>query len=219
MKKAEILNQLAQIGVVAVVRGESEKRAVEVADACIKGGVKAVEITYTLLEASDVIKKLKHKNKGNMDVVIGAGTVLDAQTARLAILSGADFIVSPSFSLETAKLCNRYHIPYIPGCMSIAEIIQASEAGCDVIKLFPSRFYTPEIINDIKAPLPNVEIMPSGGISLNNIGKWFEKGAMVVGVGGQLSSGTPRDIQEAAAKFVETVKEVRKRQEDKDVFQ
>lgn len=219
MKKASILNKIASIGVVAVVRAENEQRAVEVSNACIRGGVKAVEITYTLPEASDVIKKLKAKDGGDDGIVIGAGTVLDAQTARLAIISGADFIVSPSFNLETAKLCNRYHIPYIPGCMSITEIVQASEAGCDVIKLFPSRFYTPEIINDIKAPLPHVEVMPSGGMNLNNIGEWIEKGAIVAGVGGQLTSGTAEEIIETAGKLVGTVQKVRSRKKDMGVPQ
>ncbi|WP_058309063.1 bifunctional 2-keto-4-hydroxyglutarate aldolase/2-keto-3-deoxy-6-phosphogluconate aldolase [Gracilibacillus massiliensis] len=209
MKKTEILNRLVHVGIIAVVRGESKKRAIEVSSACINGGVKAIEITYTLPEASDVIKKLKANNEDNNEVVIGAGTVLDSQTARLAILSGAEFIVSPSFDFETAKLCNRYHIPYIPGCMSITEIVKASEAGCDVIKLFPSRFFTPAIVNDIKAPLPNVEVMPSGGVNLNNIEEWINKGAIVAGVGGQLTNGTSKEIIETAEKFVRIVKEAR----------
>lgn len=218
MKKVKVLNQLADLGLVAVVRGESSNRAIEVSDACISGGVKAIEITYTLSEASNVISDLKNKYKEVEDVVIGAGTVLDCETARLAILSGADFIVSPSFDSETARLCNRYHIPYIPGCMSITEIVKASESGCDVIKLFPSRFFTPDIIKDIKAPIPNIEIMPSGGIDLTNIEKWFEQGALCAGIGGQLTNGTVEEITAVAQEFTELVGTARKSHESRSVL-
>lgn len=218
MKKARILNQLADLGLVAVVRGDNADGAIEISDACISGGVKAIEITYTLSEASNVIMELNSKYKNSEDVVIGAGTVLDGETARLAILSGANFIVSPAFDNKVARLCNRYHIPYIPGCMSITEIVKASEAGCDVIKLFPSRLFTPEMIKDIKSPIPTVEIMPSGGVDLENVSDWFKQGALCVGVGGQLTNGTTDEIREVAKEFVEVVKETRNNHESRSVL-
>lgn len=209
MRKISILNQLSEAGIVAVVRTKSVAEAEMVSQACVQGGVTSLEITYTLPEASDVIKTLKQKNDGRM--LVGAGTVLDSQTARMAILSGADFVVSPAFDLETAKICNRYHIPYIPGCMTLTEMIRASEAGCDMIKLFPSRVYPPEFIKDIKAPIPDIEIMPTGGIGLHNVEEWISNGASVVGVGGKLTKGTAEEITETARQFSQKVSSAKQR--------
>ena len=186
MKKIDILNKLLKAGVVSVVRGASREIAENTAIACIEGDVKAIELTFTAPEADKIIASLKEKYSNDPDVCIGAGTVLDPVTARIAIMAGADFIVSPTFDQETAEICNLYQIPYLPGCMTITEIKDALKAGVDIVKLFPGSAFGPSIIGAFKAPLPHVNIMPTGGVSLENMKDWFKAGVITVGVGGNL---------------------------------
>lgn len=197
----------------AVVRADSEEQAVKIAEACILGGISSIEITFTVKNADKVISLLKEKFTSK-ELIVGAGTVLDSETARIAILAGAEYIVSPGFDLETAKLCNRYQIPYMAGCMTITEIIKAMEAGVDIIKLFPGSAYGPGIVKDIKAPLPQAPIMPTGGVSLDNVDKWIKNGCVAVGVGGSLIEGAKtgdyESITEKAKAFVAKVLEARK---------
>lgn len=204
MKKIRILNRLSESGVVAVVRTKSVAEAGEISEACLAGGITALEITYTLPEAAEVIKGLKQDREIN-ELLVGAGTVLDSQTARMAILAGADFIVSPAFDAETSRVCNRYHIPYIPGCLTVTEMVKAAEAGCDIIKLFPSGAVSPTFIKDVKAPLPDLEIMPTGGIGLHNVEEWIANGALAVGVGGKLTFGTADEIADKARQISRAV--------------
>ncbi|MEW9674125.1 bifunctional 2-keto-4-hydroxyglutarate aldolase/2-keto-3-deoxy-6-phosphogluconate aldolase [Ammoniphilus sp. 3BR4] len=209
MKKWDILKKVADIGVVAVVRAESVEQAKEISYACADGGITAIEVTYTVPGATEVIQALKAGRRASQ-LIVGAGTVLDAETARISILAGADFVVSPGFDLESAKLCHRYQVPYMAGCMTITEMIRALEAGCDIIKLFPGSAFGPSFIKDVKAPLLQVNLMPTGGVSLDNIADWIRNGAVAVGVGGQLTKGTPEQIRETARKYVEKVNEARK---------
>ena len=202
MKKFEVLKKISDVGVVAVVRGNSIEEAINISKACIAGGVTAIEVTYTNPMATEIIKKLTTEDK----IVLGAGTVLDSETARIAIMAGAKYIVSPGFDLETAKLCNRYQVAYMPGCMTITEMITAMESGADIIKLFPGSAFGPSFIKGVKAPLPQINIMPTGGVSLDNVDQWIKNGVIAVGVGGQLTGGTPNEITETAKKFVEKVK-------------
>ena len=202
MKKFEILKKISDVGVVAVVRGNSIDEAISISKACINGGVTAIEVTYTNPMATEIIKELTKEE----DIVLGAGTVLDSETARIAIMAGARYIVSPGFDLETAKLCNRYQVAYMPGCMTITEMITAMESGADIIKLFPGSAFGPSFIKGVKAPLPQINIMPTGGVSLDNVDQWIKNGVIAVGVGGQLTGGTPSEITETAKKFVEKVK-------------
>ena len=155
MKRIRVLSALKKCGVVAVVRGTSKEIGVKISESCIKGNVKAIEVTYTNKYANEIIKDLSEKYIKNDDVVIGAGTVLDAETARMAILSGAEYIVSPSFNKDTAKLCNRYNVAYIPGVMTLNEIVSAYESGVEVVKLFPGNTFGQGYISSIKAPLPH----------------------------------------------------------------
>lgn len=209
--KMETLNKITDVGVVAVVRAENEEMAEKISKACIEGGINAIEVTFTVPNADKVISLLKEKFKDGL--VVGAGTVLDSETARIAILAGSEYIVSPGFDLETAKLCNRYQIPYMAGCMTITEVIRAMEAGVDIIKLFPGSAYGPSIVKDIKAPLPQVPIMPTGGVSLENVHEWINNGCVAVGVGGKLIEGAKTgdymQVTEMAKKFVERVKAAR----------
>ena len=187
MIKINTLRALKECGVVAVVRGNSKEVGVEISKACVKGGVKSLEVTYTNKFANDIIKELSEIYEGQDDVVIGAGTVLDAETARAAMLAGAKYIVSPAFDLETAKICNRYKVPYLPGIMTINEIITAHEAGVDFVKLFPGSAFGQGYVKAIKGPLPYANIMVTGGVNIDNIDSWIKAGVDAVGIGGELN--------------------------------
>ncbi len=207
--KINTLNEITKTGVVAVIRAETAEEAEKIADACLKGGISAVEITFTVPGASRVLESLRERFAGK-SLILGAGTVLDSETARIAILSGAEYIVSPSFDRDTAKLCNRYQIPYMPGCMTITEIVQAMEAGADIIKVFPGSAFGPDYIKAIKGPLPQAVLMPTGGVSLENVQQWIKNGCVAVGVGGDLTGGAKTGnyalVEETAGKFVEQVR-------------
>lgn len=187
MFKMRVLKALYKCGIVAVVRGTTKEVGIRISESCINGGVNAIEITYTNKFANEIIKELSEKYKNCEDIVIGAGSVLDAETARMAILAGAQYVVSPSFNRETAKLCNRYNVPYIPGIMTINEIVSAYESGVDIIKLFPGNAFGQGYISSVKGPLPHANIMVTGGVNLDNIGTWAKAGASLVGIGGELN--------------------------------
>lgn len=213
MDKSNTILELKKQGVVAVIRGESLKEGIEISKACISGNLKSIELAYTNPNASEIIKELTNIYKNDKDVLIGAGTVLDAETARMAILAGAKYIVSPSFNKETSIMCNRYAVPYIPGCMTIKEIIEAMEMGSEIIKLFPGSCFGQDYIGAIKAPLPQASIMVTGGVKLDNINSWFKAGVDAVGVGGELnklgSNGEFNKITEIAEEYVRKVKMAR----------
>lgn len=211
MKKMERLTRIEHAGVVAVVREDSQKRAIEAAHAVIKGGIKGIEVTFSVPQADQVIAQLKEEYQNDSSVVIGVGTVLDAVTARLAILAGAEFIVSPCFDQATAEMCNFYQVPYMPGCMTITEMQQAMKSGADIVKLFPANNFTPQMIKAAKAPLPHVNIMPNGGVNLENIAAWKQAGAIVVGVGGNLFKGVKDEnyelVSQTAKQYIEVWRE------------
>jgi len=187
MKKINVLGAIAEGGLVAVVRAENSGAAEKIASACFAGGLTAVEITYTVPGASEIISDLNRAYGKKM--LLGAGTVLDPETARAAILAGAQFVVSPCLNTDTARLCNRYQIPYIPGVMTVKEAVEALELGCDMLKVFPGEVFGPQIIKAINGPLPQASLMPTGGVSLENVDQWIRAGAVAVGVGGQLTAG------------------------------
>lgn len=187
--KYEIISKMKHNGIVAVVRGKSKQEAVAISSAIIEGGIKNIEATFTTPDNLEVIRELSQKFADNNDVVIGAGTVLDAITARLAILAGAKFIVSPAFDKETAKICNLYGITYYPGCATQTEITTAMQYGCEIIKVFPGGLLKPSFIKDTHGPIPHVELMPSGGVNIDNVGEWVKSGAFAVSIGSALSAG------------------------------
>jgi len=211
MRKFNILNKLTDVGVVAVIRANDETEAIEMAKACLAGGIKGIELTFTTPGADHVIQALTKTFKDEM--LIGAGTVLDSETARIAILAGANYIISPGFDEATAKLCNRYQIPYLPGCMTITEMIRAMEAGCDIIKLFPGNAFGPDFIKAVKGPLPQINIMPTGGVNLSNAHEWIQAGCIAVGIGSDLTApaktGDFAGVTELAKQFVTKVKKAR----------
>ncbi|MDR3190671.1 MAG: bifunctional 2-keto-4-hydroxyglutarate aldolase/2-keto-3-deoxy-6-phosphogluconate aldolase [Lactobacillaceae bacterium] len=208
MKKTDILGNLEKAGVIAVVRAATAQEALDSCDALVAGGVNGLELTFTVPNADQVIKTLSEKYAGT-DVVVGAGTVLDSITARLAIMAGAQYVVSPSFDLATSKICNLYQIPYLPGCMTVTEIKNAMENGVDIVKLFPGSAFGPDFVKAVKAPLPHANIMPTGGVNLDNMADWFANGVITVGVGGSLVSGTPAQITEKAAKYIAKLNEIK----------
>ena len=206
MKKFDILNQISKIGVVAVVRGNSKEEAIKIADACIAGGVTCIELTYTVPGARAIIEALVEKYAGNKEVVIGAGSVLDPETCKGAIEAGAKFIVAPSFNENVAKLANRYQIPYVPGTQTIKEIVTAMEYGSDVIKIFPGDILGPRFVKDVKGPLPYANLMPSGGVDIDNIKDWVKAGVVAVSAGSSLTAGAKKGdfalVTETAKKFI-----------------
>ncbi|ASN06714.1 bifunctional 2-keto-4-hydroxyglutarate aldolase/2-keto-3-deoxy-6-phosphogluconate aldolase [Virgibacillus necropolis] len=207
MQSYHILSQMIANKLALVIRGDNLAMAEETAEACVKGGIKTLEVTFTVPKAGRLLEALG--DKYNDDVLVGAGTVLDSETARVAILSGAKFIVSPGFDVDTAKLCNRYAIPYLPGCMSVNEIIHAIEYGVSVVKLFPGNAFDPSFIKNIHGPLPHVAIMPTGGITIDNVDTWLDAGALMVGVGGEITKpakdGDYGKVEQLAREFQQKV--------------
>ncbi len=209
--KIEVLGKIVASGLVAVIRAENPDQAARIADACALGGVAALEITFTVPGAAGVIEHLARK--GSNDILLGAGTVLDPETARIAILAGAQFVVSPALNTETARLCNRYQVPYMPGAATIGEVIAAMECGADVVKVFPGEILGPAFVKAVKGPLPQAQLMPTGGVSLENVDQWINAGSIAIGVGGNLTAGAKTgdfaSITKLARQFVEKIKEAR----------
>ena len=212
MHKWTALSRIVDAGLVAVVRASSAEVAVHIAEACIEGGVSALEITFTVPGAQDVIASLSRRYSGQQ-LLIGAGSVLDSETARIAILAGAHFVVAPALNYSTAKLCSRYQIPYMPGASTAGEIVEALEAGADIVKVFPGETLGPGFVKAVLGPLPHAPLMPTGGVTIENVGDWIRAGCVAVGAGGSLTAGAKtgnyRSITDAARRFVEKIKEAR----------
>lgn len=214
MLKLKVLNKVIESGLVAIVRTNSADQAARIAEACARGGAAAIEITFTVPGATAVIEALA-KQYAAGEILIGAGTVLDPETARIAILAGAQYIVSPSVSPETARLCNRYQIPYMPGACTMREIVDAMECGADIVKLFPGETLGPAFVKAVKGPLPQASLMPTGGVAVDNVGEWIKAGAVAVGVGGSLTAGAQsgnfQQITDTAKQFIERIQQARKK--------
>lgn len=182
----------------AIVRVETNDRAFEIADGLIEGGIPCMEISFTSPNAMDLIKALKEKYQDQL--LVGAGTVLDSETARLAILVGAEFIIAPNYVQSVAKICNQYRIPYMPGCTTVSEMVVAMEAGASMIKAFPiSNFYGYELVKVLKTPLPYMPIMASGGVTISTIKDWMNAGVDCIGFGGLLTKGSSNEIAKNAS--------------------
>ena len=208
MGKSEIIHQIKEQKLVAVIRGNTVQEAIDIIRGAVLGGIKVIELTYTTPFVEDVFKAVREEQ-----ALVGAGTVLDSETARHAILNGAKFIVSPSFNDSIAKTCNRYTVPYFPGCMTIKEMVTALEAGCDVLKLFPADQFNPSFIRSVKGPLPQVELMPTGGINADNMKEWLKSGAVAVGIGSDLTrayqAGGIDAVTTAAQVYLEKLEKLR----------
>lgn len=212
-KKLENLKKLEETGILLMIRLDSEEEAINVAEAAIKGGIAALEITMSVPNALGIIKTLseKYKDKG---LVIGAGTVLDSETARAAILAGANMLVSPNLNPEMIKMGNRYQTVIISGAFTPTEIASTVEAGADIVKLFPTEFIGPAYVKTVKGPLEQAAIMPSGGVTPDNAKDWFKAGATCLGVGSYITKAAQKDgdytkVTKAAELFLKVVKESR----------
>lgn len=209
LRKYDILNQLKKARIVAVIRGKNEENSYRTAKACIDGGITAIELAFTSPHADKTIGRLSEEYGFDSNVVIGAGTVLDAETARIALIAGAKFIVSPSFNKKTAEICNLYSIPYIPGTFSSTEVQRALISGSDLIKVFPGSVATPSDLKELHGPFPNANLMPSGGVNFDNMSDWIDSGAFVLGIGGGLvSPGLDENytqVEKNAEKFISEI--------------
>ncbi|MBS6930472.1 MAG: bifunctional 2-keto-4-hydroxyglutarate aldolase/2-keto-3-deoxy-6-phosphogluconate aldolase [Lachnospiraceae bacterium oral taxon 082] len=216
MRKEQVLTRMKEDCLVAVVRAKNKEQGEKVIDAIVAGGINFIEITMTMDEGNPVefIQFMADKYRNNDKVVIGAGTVLDPETARAVILAGANYVVSPGLNVETIRLCNRYRVPMLPGVMSPTEAITALEAGCDIIKVFPGNVVGPGAISSFKGPLPQGDFMPSGGVDVDNVDKWIKAGACAVGTGSSLTKGAKTGdfaaVTAKAREFVEAVAAARK---------
>ncbi len=211
--KEKNLQEIIDCGVVAIVRVESAQEAVEVCMAIAKGGVKPIEVTMTVPGAVDAIKEFKSTVEDK--VLVGAGTVLDPETARAVILTGAEFVVSPTLNLGVIEVCRRYGKIVIPGTFTPTEILTAWKAGADIVKVFPATVGGPQYLRDIKGPLPQIRLMPTGGVNLENTPDFIRAGAVAVAAGTSLVDKKAVKeknydlITETTRKFVEAVKQAR----------
>jgi 2-dehydro-3-deoxyphosphogluconate aldolase/(4S)-4-hydroxy-2-oxoglutarate aldolase len=179
--RAATLRLIEDTGVVAVIRLEKADVLRDVCDALAAGGVRALEVTMTVPKAVSLIEQLSSSLPA--DFAVGAGTVLDAETARQVILAGARFVVGPVFRPEVIEMGHRYGVPVMPGCFSPTEILTAWDAGADIVKVFPATALGPGFFKDIRGPLPQLRLMPTGGVTRENAGEWIKAGAVAIGVG------------------------------------
>jgi 2-dehydro-3-deoxyphosphogluconate aldolase/(4S)-4-hydroxy-2-oxoglutarate aldolase len=214
MNKTEVIKQIKNTGLIPVVRATSADEAMRAIDAIREGGVSVLEITMTVPGAVGVIEQLTKKY--GSDVLVGAGTVLDAETARACMLSGAQFIVSPALNMETIECCRRYGVAVLPGALTPTEVVQAWTAGADLVKVFPAgALGGASYLKALKAPLPHIELVPTGGVSLKTAADFIKAGASALGVGADLvdlkaiRDGQASVITERAKQFVQIVREAR----------
>lgn len=192
-----MLKQLKENYFFAVIRGKDEEDAKEIARHAILGGIRNIEITFSTPNAATVIKELQEEFSDDSSVVIGAGTVMNLKLAQASIDAGASFLVSPHFDKEIQDLAQEAEVFYFPGCATATEIVTASQAGCPIIKLFPGGVLGPGFIKDIHGPVPQVDLMPSGGVSVENVADWKKAGACAVGVGSALASRVQAESYES----------------------
>jgi 2-dehydro-3-deoxyphosphogluconate aldolase / (4S)-4-hydroxy-2-oxoglutarate aldolase len=216
MSKENVLRRIEEVGLVPVVRASSAEEAMQVIEAIRAGGVAVLEITMTVPRAVKVIEQVA--DRYGSEVVVGAGTVLDAETARACILAGASFVVSPALNVETIELCRRYSIAVMPGALTPTEVVTAWAAGADLVKVFPcGALGGAKYLKALKAPLPQIELIPTGGVSLTTAAEFIEAGAFALGVGADLvdtkaiRAGQPEKVTAAARSYVSAVREARLR--------
>ncbi|MBB5338074.1 bifunctional 4-hydroxy-2-oxoglutarate aldolase/2-dehydro-3-deoxy-phosphogluconate aldolase [Tunturiibacter gelidoferens] len=216
MEKTAVLRELREIGLVPVLRADSVDQAMALADAIAAGGVTVLEVTMTVPGAIEVMRRLAGQRP---EILIGAGTVLDAETARMCILEGAQFVVSPALNVATIEMCHRYSVAVLPGALTPTEIVTAWQAGADVVKVFPvGAMGGPKYLTSLKGPLPHIEMIPTGGVMLGTAAEFLEAGAFALGVGSDLvdkkmiADGRPEVITEIARKYLEIVRAFRLKQ-------
>ena len=212
--KNKIIQKIKQNILVAVIRGNNDVDAYNIAKNVIDGGINVIELTFSTPYIENTIEKLSKEFSNNGNIIIGAGTVLDDITARIAIMKGAKFIVSPHLDTNISKICNKYSIPYLPGCATVTEIVKAIESGVDVVKLFPGDLLGPTYIKNVHGPLKNVKMMPSGGVNIDNMDKWINSGSFALGIGSALTKFIKEkgydSVKKETIKFVNKLNEIKK---------
>ena len=216
MNKSEVIRRVTEIGVIPVVRARSGEEAMRAVDAIKEGGISVLEVTMTVPGAVHVIEEVARRYEG--DVIIGAGTVLDAETARTVILAGAQFVISPSLNIATIECCRRYSVAVMPGALTPTEIVTAWTAGADMVKVFPcNALGGASYLRALKAPLPHIDLVPTGGVSLETAADFIRAGATALGIGGELvDTKALRDNQDhvitaRARQLIQIVKEAREK--------
>jgi 2-dehydro-3-deoxyphosphogluconate aldolase/(4S)-4-hydroxy-2-oxoglutarate aldolase len=213
MQKLKYLNKVLESGLVVVIRADSADQAVRIAAACAEGGVTAMEVTFTFTGAVQAIEELAKRHSSG-DILVGAGTVLDPETTRHALLAGAKFIVSPACNADVARMCRRYQVPYMPGAGTSQEVLSAMEDGADIVKLFPGEALGPSFVKALRGPLPHAPLMPTGGVSAENAAEWIKAGCVALGVGGNLTKGAKTgdyaSITKLARQIVDNIAAARK---------
>ncbi|UEC01715.1 bifunctional 4-hydroxy-2-oxoglutarate aldolase/2-dehydro-3-deoxy-phosphogluconate aldolase [Burkholderia vietnamiensis] len=203
MNKSNVLARIGESKIIGIIREKDPDVALEAARACIEGGINCLEIALTTPCGLDVVESLARID----GVVVGAGTVLDPETAKAAIQVGASFLLSPAVDAAVIRMCSKYGVVSVPGAFSPTEVVTALEAGADIVKIFPAATLGPKHIESIAAPLPQAVFLPSGGVTVENFGSWFVSGVIAVGVGGYLTStaaaGDYASIIAKARRFVE----------------
>jgi 2-dehydro-3-deoxyphosphogluconate aldolase / (4S)-4-hydroxy-2-oxoglutarate aldolase len=194
--RAAVTAQIEAFGVVAVIRLKDPGKLRAVVDAMAEGGVRALEVTMTVPGAVDLIRTLAPTLPAGF--LLGAGTVTDVATARAVIDAGACFVVSPVFRPDVIAACHERSVPAMPGCFSPTEILAAHECGADIVKVFPATMLGPQFLRDVRAPLPQVKLMPTGGVTLDNAGDWIRAGAVAVGIGSALLDAKAIDTSDFA---------------------
>ncbi len=213
MDKLEKLQLIHETGVIAIMRAKSSEQLIAAAEAIRVGGVKVIEVTMTTPGALQVIGEATRRF--GSDVLFGAGSVLDTETARAALLAGAGFVVAPTLKVGVIELCNRYGVPCAPGCYTPTEMLTAWEAGADMVKLFPAEVGGPGLVKALLAPLPQLKIVPVGGVDLKTAADFIRSGAYALGVGSSLvnqkllDEGNMEELTRRAAAFIEEVKKGR----------
>lgn len=213
MSRHQDLHRVLKSGIVAVIRSSSSEQLVEVAKALYEGGIDVLEVTFTVPRVLEIISAVR-KELG-AKVLLGAGTVLDPESARAAFLAGAEYIVSPTVNVETIQLCNRYDKLAMSGAFTPTEVLTAWEAGADIVKVFPADIGGPNYLKSLHGPLPQIRLLPTGGVNLDTIADFLKAGACAVGLGGALvepkavEAGDMTRIRTLAAQYVEAVKTTR----------
>ena len=213
MSKEQQLQQILDTGIVAVVRAPDGDQLVDVARALMDGGVTTIEITMTVPNALDVLRRVRQV-LGDQ-ILLGAGTVLDTETARAVFLAGAEYIVAPTLNIDVIRLCQRYNKIVMPGVFTPTEMLAAWEAGADIVKVFPADVVGPAFFKAMRGPLPQIRMMPTGGVNLSTASDFLRAGACCLGVGGQLvdpkvvAKGDFEHIRDLARQYVDVVRNVR----------
>jgi len=214
IRKYEVLKKIEDTGVIGIIRVENIEYGLMAAEAIYDGGIPVIEVSMTHRGAVEIMEQMTAR-LGSKELLLGAGTVADAETARACILAGAEFILAHCLSEEVARMCNRYGVPYIPGVGSVSEVMRAFEYGSDIVKVFPGEVLGPQFIKATRGPLPNAKMLAVGGVTPDNLSDWFKAGAVGVGLGSALTKpdgkdGTHETIKAASQDIIAKITAIRR---------